>query len=414
MPPRPAPVPTAPKPALTLWTYVFMLAVVFGLSLFVLHTYERVGEGRGGWTKLIRFGAEFETRALPRLQGVDHYVFHSPASRLGYDGQFYAQLALDPTLRDPAFDRALDNPSYRARRIGLPALAYGLGAGNPTWIIQAYALANLGFWFVLAITLLALLQPWDPRKAACLAAALVTGGALTSMKHSLTDLPAAALIMTGLALGSWGGGATLAASILTRETSLLAAFAQLEFRRPMTKARRLRNGGLLAFAVVPFAAWFVYVKLRFGGLHWSSGGRNFAPPLRAAFACFAENFRLFTHEGPADAAQRAGLVRWFYVDSPMHEMLTVAALGAQGVYLLLRRDVSSPVWRTAVGYMALGCVLGPAVWEGTGAAARTLLPMTLCFYVLLARERAAAWFWPFFVLGGIAAPYGVHAFWLLR
>ena len=42
----------------------------------------------------------------------------------GYDGQFYAQIACDPTLRDPALVPAVDTLAYRARRIGLPATAW--------------------------------------------------------------------------------------------------------------------------------------------------------------------------------------------------------------------------------------------------------------------------------------------------
>jgi hypothetical protein len=49
---------------------------------------------------------------------------------LGYDGQFYAQLALHPDLKDPNLANALDNPVYRARRIGLSLLAFCLGWEN--------------------------------------------------------------------------------------------------------------------------------------------------------------------------------------------------------------------------------------------------------------------------------------------
>ena len=77
----------------------------------------------------------------------------------------------------------------------------------------------------------------------------------------------------------------------------------------------------------------------------------------------------------------------------------------------MRRNRSSAVWRTGICFALLGCVLGPAVWEWTGAAARVLLPMTLCFYLLVARERDA-WFWPFFVLGSLSVPWAVHDFWM--
>jgi hypothetical protein len=83
-----------------------------------------------GCLALIRFGENFEARALPEVRALD-----PPAlSPWGYDGQFYAQIALDPTLQNPDLERALDSPHYRARRIGLPALAalFGLGGSLPT------------------------------------------------------------------------------------------------------------------------------------------------------------------------------------------------------------------------------------------------------------------------------------------
>ena len=51
-----------------------------------------------GFTSLIRFGETWETRRHILLQGVP--VATVPHSN-GYDGQFYAQIALDPLLRHP-------------------------------------------------------------------------------------------------------------------------------------------------------------------------------------------------------------------------------------------------------------------------------------------------------------------------
>ena len=61
----------------------------------------------------------------------------------GYDGLYYAQIAQDPTLRNPELPRAMDNFAYRARRILPPALAWLAGLGRPAWVIEAYALLNV-------------------------------------------------------------------------------------------------------------------------------------------------------------------------------------------------------------------------------------------------------------------------------
>ena len=65
---------------------------------------------------------------LPALRAIPHIDYPPSAS---YDGQFYAQLALEPLLRNPDIDRALDQPPYRARRILLSWTAWALGLGRP-------------------------------------------------------------------------------------------------------------------------------------------------------------------------------------------------------------------------------------------------------------------------------------------
>jgi hypothetical protein len=399
-------VPSSPTRHLA-GTWLFCVALC--LSLFVLRTYLRVYNPRFGWTKLIVIGAAGTNDDLPRLRQLTYYVDPLPEDRFGYDGQFYAQLALDPSLRDPALVAALDLPAYRARRIGLPALAFCLGWGNPGRIIQAYALANLFFWFLLLGALSSLFRPWTGKQLLCLSAGLLSYGVIASMSFALTDLPAAALVFLGAAIGSWGGYLAFSGAVLTRETSLLAAFGFLDLRRPWRSAVWRRNLGLLALAIVPLAAWLIYVGHRFGGGQGAAGEQNFAWPLQAMFARFTARVYQCAHGNPG---QHAAWYKWFYKDHNARELMTIVGIFVQGLFFILRQETQSPFWRTGVCYLALGCVLGPAVWEQAGAAARVLLPMTLCFYLLLARERAG-WFWPFFVLGSLSIPYGVREFWLL-
>ena len=62
-------------------------------------------------------------------------------------------MALDPLLRDPATDRAMDDAPLRARRILLSWTAYVLGLGRPAWIVQAFALQNVFAWLALSVLL---------------------------------------------------------------------------------------------------------------------------------------------------------------------------------------------------------------------------------------------------------------------
>ncbi len=400
-PPRAVPVELVSR-SRPLWLF----GTALFLSLFVLGTYVRIYDPHFGWTKLIDFGSVFSAHTLPRLQHHTHYVMEGS----GNDGEFYAQMAIDPSVQDPAFDRALDTPAYRARRIGLPAISYALGWSRPARVIQAYALSNLLFWFVLLGALVSLYRPWTGKQVLCFAVGLVSFGSVTSMEHAMVDLPAAALIFVGLAVGRWGRHAAFAAAVLTRETSLVAALGCLNLRRPLADTRWKRELGLLALAVVPFALWMLYIRHRFDGLQGTTGSGNFAFPLQAIAARFASGIKAFADNGLGEAA-RTGPFGWLYLDESVHELLTLTALTGQALYFVLRRDVDSAIWRTGICYAALCCILGPAVWGSTFAAARVLLPMTLCFYLLIARERDV-WFWPLFVVGSLSVPYGVHGFWV--
>lgn len=392
-----------------------MLVTMLAVSVLVMRPYYHVWSPKYGWTRMIAFGAHFGDDALPRLKRIRHFVDPDPGAAFGYDGQFYAQMAIDPSLRDPAFEHAMDGPLYRARRIGLPALAYVVGVGKPRWILQVYSVANLAFWMVLAGALLPMLKPWSWQQLFCLAGGLLCNGVTASMQFSLTDLPAAALMMVGLAFGSWGGYRALAAATLTRETSALAALAWLDFRRPWLEPARLwRNVGKLALVFIPLVIWLAYVSHRFGGaIQEAAGAKNFGLPLVAMFDVFASNFKLLQENGPGVFARQAGPLGWFYNDSYCHEMLVITALFFQGLYIALRTDLSSPVWRTGAVFLVLGIFLGPAPWGTTSAAARALLPMTVCFYLLLARERIGC-FALFFALGSISIPTGVYEFWNMR
>ena len=109
-----------------------LLLMALCLSLFVLRTYYRDDDPRFGWTRMIFFGQNFAADTLPRLQRTPHYIHALTDSPGGYDGQFYAQEAIDPSLRDPAFDGALDNPAYRARAASAcPPYRFASAGANP-------------------------------------------------------------------------------------------------------------------------------------------------------------------------------------------------------------------------------------------------------------------------------------------
>ena len=170
-----------------------------------------------GFTGLLGFGEDNPRQPIREVAELEHYV--KPGSG-GYDGQFYVQLAMDPSLRHAEFKDSIDVPAYRSRRILMPATAWLLGFGKPAWIIQVYALLNIACWVFTAVFLLKWIDLNESRGVAKWAACLFSLGALDSVRFSLTDLPASLLIAVTIAFieanRRKSAVITLTAAILTR------------------------------------------------------------------------------------------------------------------------------------------------------------------------------------------------------
>ena len=67
-----------------------------------------------GFTSLIRFGEKWQDRRHSALQNLP--IATVPES-YGYDGQFYAQIALDPLLRSPELTQAVDQEFLPPRQL---------------------------------------------------------------------------------------------------------------------------------------------------------------------------------------------------------------------------------------------------------------------------------------------------------
>lgn len=358
-PPAPAPWPVRAAGLLAVAVFLALIArfwhPVYGLTAFFQL------DGANDDLKIAAF------RTLPV------YVHRETG---GYDGLYYAQIAHDPSLRDPELPRAMDNLPYRARRILPPALAWLVGVGHPPWIVTAYSLLNIAAWLALAALLWRLLAVRDLRGWLAWAGLLFSAGALGSVRLALSDLVALALLAAAfLALErdrtrsvlGW-----LAAAGLARETSLLAVAGA--FERPWLSARNLLRALLVA---VPLAAWLGYIRWRVGGA--DQGWSNFTWP----------------GAGWLEKVQSALADLALIADRPLAWGTLLAAVGltVQALWFVLRRDLADRWWRLGAAYAAMLLFLGTAVWEGQpGAATRVLLPLNLAFNVLVHRARASlAW-----------------------
>jgi hypothetical protein len=365
------------------WAY---LALALGLLLFVVAFRF---DTQTGFTSLIRFG---ELRSADRVPELQNVAIAQIKNHPGYDGQFYAQLALRPQLTDAELQRCLDDTHYRARRVFLPALAHVLGLGNPWAVVHLYASLNLLCWGLLGWLLLYWLPPTSWENFGRWAAAMLSSGALESVRAALTDLPAALILVLGLRL--WEAGhqrwalLPLAAAGLTRETSLLG-FGLLA---PGAKAGGilwLRSLMFAGLGALPIILWMLYLRGLFP--QGVSGWVNFSWP-------FAD----LSH----GAWQALSMLSQGYEDRGRYtfRLIAVVALTVQVVVLARAFRLSSPWSRLSLGFIVLLPFLGALVWDGYWAVMRTLLPMTLAFCVLLPRGR---FFWLWLIIASLPSLHAI-------
>jgi len=361
-----------------------MLCVVF------LASVARFYHAGYGFTALLGMpkGHDYE---VPELRALPHIDYDGT----GYDGQYYVQLALRPTLRDSAIDRAMDSPPYRARRILFSWTAYVLGLGRPAWIVQAYALQNVACWLLLAW----LATRWIPldtgRQFAAWVAALFSHGLLFSVRFSLLDGPSLLLIALAV-LATERGRSWLAAAIagiagLGRETNLLAAIA---LSRGSHETRPwLKLFALAAIVVLPLALWHDYLWsiYRSGSF---AGGEQLARPLSAFLGAWRTTLAGIRVDGALSPS--------------LHPLLVLVSLTVQAAFLVFDRQWRDPWWRIAGAFAVLMLIVSPAVWVGSpGAITRVVLPLTFGFNVLLVRAQRGFWAW--FVLGNLHLLPALHA-----
>ena len=338
-----------------------------------------------GFTSLIGFAEhDFE---VPAMAQAPHY--DAPGG--GYDGQFYAQLALVPLLTDPAIDRALDNPPYRARRILFSWTAYVLGLGRPAWILQVYALQNVACWLALAWILRRWISPDTPRGLALWSACLFSQGLLASVRLALTDGPSTLMLVLAARAAerhrTFLTSAIVGFGALGRETTLLGV-AML----PIPRSRRewFRAAGASVVALVPLLIWQDYLWSIYRTTTWTNQNLLAMP-----FAGLLYKWQVSVH-----GALREG------VRSP-HLWAIAATLGltAQAVFVATRRSYVDIWWRLAATFAALMVFLAWDVWGGfPGAAVRAVLPMTIGFNVLL-RQCPPPSIWLWYGLGNIGLLY---------
>lgn len=360
-----------------LWRHAYALIYAALVAAFLLDV-ARFYDTRTGFTSLEIFGDFFAPQRLTELRDVPIYTY---AHSTGYDGQFYAQLAVSGNPFDPQLRKALDNPPYRSGRILLPELVHLAGLGHPAWVVNAYALTNAFCWLILAwVTARWWFRPTSLDNLVRWAGVLFGAGMMSSTTRSLTDGPALlciALGVRGLEVGrGWLSSVAFAASGLVREVSVVASLALLPpaRRTPSAWTRQLLG---VAACVLPVCLWSIVLFLHYG-IHDTAQTTNLGLPLIAV---------LKESQALATAIVRAR--SWLEIQHLEDDLFVLLSLVTQAGFILLRPQPKAPWWRVGATFAALALCRSSVGWEDAPIALpRVYLPLTLAFNVLVPPTRA--------------------------
>jgi hypothetical protein len=337
-----------------------------------------------GFTSLIGFPAGHEYEA-PQMRDIPHFDYPAWAS---YDGQYYAQRAFDPFIRDPLVDRAMDLAPFRARRILFSWTACVAGLGRPSWILEAYARQNVAAWLVLAWLLARWLPPRTPRGLALWGACLLSHGLLWSVRFALLDGPSLVLTVLAVRLVEDGhplwSAATVGLNGLGRETNVLAGLAQ-----PLPRSGRDWGRLLVAatLVILPLLLWEDYLRSIYRSTIFAGADQLTIPGSGLAITA-----------GRVVHALRSATA----TSGDALQLCILLALVVQALFLVVHVRLRDTWWRIGAAYVGLMLVLNVVLWAPTtGAVTRVLLPMTVAFNVLLARETRSGRFWPWFLAGNL-------------
>lgn len=313
--------------------------------------------------------------------------FWSPTTMVqpgvGYDGQWFFNIAHDPLLRAPDPAAFLDAPAYRYARILYPALAWLIALGQPALIPWALLAVNLLAVLGGTIACVDLLRALGANRWLALGYAF-SPPVLIGVTAMLAEPLALALIVAGLALAVRGrhrpAGLALALAVLAREPSVLVPLGLGLYALALRDWRR--GTAYLAPLAAP-VAWHLSIMVRLGSLPSSQSPTNFGVP----FGGMYYRFGLLVGWHPPLLGEP---VPTGNVAAEAAIIATSAAIVVIGLTKILqRRDAFAwLLWLQAA--LALGT--GPLVWADLYSYGRVLGLLYFAFglAVLTAPHRAAA------------------------
>jgi hypothetical protein len=352
----------------------FIYAVI---ATFFLCGIVALWQPGAGFTRVIHFGSSLADQCLPAIKTLP--IAQTPDA--GYDGQFYAQLAVDPRVQSPDVQAAMDNVRYRGQRILLPVISHVVGGGDPWRILQVYAFSNVICWGVLAWLLHLLTAQRGYPGLMIWSVAMVSMAVLESVHLALTDLPAVVLIVGAVMCMQrdriWYASLLLAFAGLMRETSLLAAVILVPTTWRDLRAWRSRIGTFL-MVFLPACLWSLYLRCHTPATIPLGGIANFDWP----------GLALLNHLNLCASTIIQGQAHYRHIFAP----IAAAGFAYQSFYILrLSTANQRPCVGMGVPFAILFWVLGENVWGGYWAVARACLPMTIAYCLSIPVDRYFIW-----------------------
>lgn len=301
----------------------------------------------------------------------------------GYDGIWFYRLAINPfTSVQAAHGIRIDNPPYRQQRVMYPLIVWLLSFGQVTWIPWLLVIVNIIAAAVMAGFAGAFAKRFGLNALWGVIVPLYPGFVLT-FSRDLAEIVTAAFAMGAIwAIASRRNitaALLLTAAVLTREPTLLLAFALAAAWLIERLLHRERRIGAITFSVpiVVYTVWQFFLAIRWG-----------VSPLRAGAPARALPFVEFARFLAAASFRRDHQERLYFLESLFLAAIVIV------IVLIWRHSRASLEWRLAwLGYLAIFSIMPHTIWIEDYGFLRIFADLFLVSAALIIPSNAPArWF----------------------
>ncbi len=343
----------------------FRVALLGTILVIAFQIFVVQGFG-GNWTVLFCSGEKYPPP--PDLVGK---VYQFPDSQ-GFDGQFYLYIARD--FGDERGTRHfIDNPSLRWLRVLIPGLASFLSFGSPdratfAYIAVVWLFCFGGIWIASALS-----ESWG-YPALLGIAFLAIPSVPVSLDRMMTDI-ALVVALLGLVLAVVKRSNTwvylpLVLAPLARETGMALVGGWVLFHLWRRDWKAVILGAL---STLPSLAWFVWVKVKFGG----EAGFWFGAPFSGIFERLIE-------------PGIYGNIKWDLMLAQATDYLGALGIGASfiiAIALLVRGERSLLIFCAVVYTLGIACFAKEDMWGEAYSYSRTGGPVAVMLALIGVEQR---------------------------